>query len=156
MMKNTQAALIWITDILKRHDVPFQIAGGFAACVYGGTRPLLDIDIDVPEEMFHLIQPAVADYITFGPAQFKSDKWDLLLMTLNYQDQEIDLGGAYKTKIFNSQRNEWQTLRVDFSEAVMHTVSGLELPIISRKELISYKKILARDVDLIDVAEIEK
>lgn len=43
IMKNTKSALIWITDILKQHQIPFQISGGLAAIAYGATRPFSKI-----------------------------------------------------------------------------------------------------------------
>lgn len=102
-MQRAKAALIWITDILKKHEISFQIAGGLAARVYGSTRPLEDIDIDMPEEAFDIIKNDVSDFIIYGPEQFKSDQWDLLLITLNYHSQLIDLGGAYRSRIFNER-----------------------------------------------------
>ena len=48
-MNNAKKALIWITDIIKKHHTPFQITGGLAAIAYGANRPLLDIDIDIPD-----------------------------------------------------------------------------------------------------------
>lgn len=79
--KNTKAAFHWIVNILKKFNTPFQIAGGLAAIVYGANRPLEDIDIDIPEEYFSLIKEEVKDFIIYGPAQFKDETWDLMLMT---------------------------------------------------------------------------
>ena len=153
-MSNAKAALIWITDILKKHNIPFQISGGLAANIYGATRPLADIDIDMPEDKFALLHEEVKKFIIFGPEQYKSEKWDLLLMTLNYQGQEIDLGGAYQTNIFNEATGQWQSITEDLSKAVIHDVMGIKAPVIPRETLLAYKKVLSREVDLIDVAEI--
>jgi len=153
-MRNTKAALIWITDLLKKHHIPFQITGGLAAKVYGATRPLADIDIDIPEDKFSLIENEVKEFIIFGPENFKSEKWDLLLMTLNYQGQEIDLSGAYHSKIFNDSTGQWVNLTEDFSKVELRKIFGLQFPVISRDELLRYKKVLARDVDLIDINEV--
>ncbi|MEO8964961.1 MAG: hypothetical protein ABI370_09860 [Gammaproteobacteria bacterium] len=155
-MKNSKTALIWITDILKNNHVPFQITGGLAAIAYGATRPLQDIDIDIPEDKFALVKEKVAEFITYGPEKYKSNKWDLLLMTLNYQGQEIDLGGAYQTKIFNEKTGHWEKLVENLSNAEVKTVYELQLPVIPRDILLSYKKVLSREEDRIDVSEIEK
>jgi hypothetical protein len=36
----------------------------------------------------------------------------------------------------------------------MRTVEGVELPVQSKASLIAYKKLIARDTDLIDIAQI--
>ena len=155
-IKSCQEALIWITDILKKHHVLFQITGGLAARAYGATRPIADIDIDIPEDKFDLIKNDLAGFITFGPGQYKSKTWDLLLLTLNYHGQVIDLSGAYCTKIFNGKTGLWQKISADLSEAPLKDIFGLQLPVIPLDILITYKKALAREVDIIDIREIAK
>lgn len=154
-MNKAKDALIWITDILKKHQIPFQISGGLAAIAYGANRALADIYIDIPDNKFDLIKDDVKPYIIYGSARFKSDKWDLILMTLNYQGQEIDLSGADSTYIFNEQTDEWVKLNEDLRVAPIKKVFDLDLPVIPLKSLIYYKKILAREVDLIDINQIE-
>lgn len=156
MMKNTKAALIWITDILKKHQIPFQISGGLAAIAYGASRPLDDIDIDIPNDKFDLIIQEVQPFIIYGPSRFKSDKWDLLLMTLTYEGQDIDLSGADDTHIWNEQTKSWVKLTENLKKVPIKNVFGLPLPVIPYPSLINYKKMLARDVDLIDIEQIEK
>ena len=143
-------------NILVKLNIPFQIAGGLAAITYGANRPLKDIDIDIPEECFSFIQDEVKDFIMYGPAQFKDDTWDLMLMTLTYNGQLIDLSGAFNTKIFNKNTKEWQPCHVDFSKAEIQKCFDLEVPVIPKDDLLFYKKIIARPVDLIDVAQIEQ
>jgi hypothetical protein len=63
-----------------------------------------DLDIDVPEDKMEFLLPDIEQYIKFGPAVYKDEKWDSKLITLNYYDQEIDIGGAFDTKIFNEQK----------------------------------------------------
>lgn len=154
-MRNTKEALIWITNILQKQKIPFQITGGLAARAYGSKRKLADIDIDIPEDSFVKIRDDVSPYIIFGPVQYKSKRWDLFLMTLNYNGQEIDLSGAYKTKIYSIQDKVWTTQSTDLSKSNQVSIYGVDLPVVSRDELIAYKKILARRVDLLDLEFLE-
>lgn len=153
-MNDAKIALVWITDILKKYHVPFQISGGLAAIAYGATRHLADIDIDIPDNQFELIRDEVHRYIIYGPERFKSDKWDLMLMTLNYQGQEIDLSGSDSTYLFNQQTGEWSKLNEDIAAACTRKVFDLDVPVIPLDSLIYYKKMLGREVDLIDINQI--
>ena len=153
--KAAKAAFYWIVNILKTLNIPFQITGGLAAVVYGSNRPLEDIDIDIPEECFALVKEEVKDFIIYGPHRFKDETWDLMLMTLKYNGQLIDLAGVYNTKIFNKKTQKWQVCHVDFSKAEMKQCFDLEVPVMSKDELLFYKKIIARPVDLIDIEQIE-
>jgi ribosomal protein S18 acetylase RimI-like enzyme len=153
--KDTKAAFIWIIDILKKLNIPFQIAGGLAAIAHGASRPLEDIDIDIPEEYFPLVKDEVKNFIVYGPNQFKDETWDLMLMTLNYKGQLIDLSGAFYTKVYNKNTKKWQVFSTNFAKVDMKKCFDLDVPVISKDELLSYKKIIARPVDLIDIEQIE-
>lgn len=58
-------ALRWIVDVLRKHDIPFQITGGFAAHIYGATRPIADIDLDIPEGALEKILPEIQKYAIY-------------------------------------------------------------------------------------------
>jgi hypothetical protein len=47
-MSAIKRALDWVIPILKEQKAPFHITGGFAAHLYGATRVVNDIDIDLP------------------------------------------------------------------------------------------------------------
>lgn len=153
-MRATQEAFHWIVDILEKRDVPFQISGGLAAKVYGSSRELADIDVDVPEKEFEKILPDVKNYIIFGPARYKDENWDLWLMTLRYCEQEIDISGAHEAQIFDKINNDWFWLQTDFSKSNLQEIFGILVPVVAKKELVEYKSRLRRDVDLIDIKEI--
>jgi len=155
-MKNPQAALLWITELLKQFEIPYQIAGGLAARAYGATRELVDIDIDIPKDGFNVIYESVLEYIIDGPKQYQDDHWDLYVMTLLYQGQEIDLTSTDKLKIFNALTNKWELLITDLSKACLIDLMGIKVPVIPINDLLSYKKILQRQVDLLDIEEIER
>ncbi len=155
-MRDTKASLLWITHILNELDIPFQIAGGLAARAYGSTRELIDIDIDIPEDKFKLVKEKVSEFVVFGPSQIKEKPWDLLLMTLNHHGQDIDLSGAYRVKIFNQSTGIWHEFPTDFSKVVTLEILEVKVPVIPKKDLLAYKQILARPVDLADIEEIEK
>lgn len=154
--KEVKSALLWVTSLLKKHAIPFQISGGLAANVYGGVRPIIDIDIDIPNEAFSFLEKEVEKFIIFGPKRYKSDKWDLYLMTLHYAGLEIDLSGISDVRIFDEKINSWVVLSGSLSLAVVENVLGLRLPVIPKDQLISYKKILSRPEDLIDINEITR
>jgi len=154
-MRNTQAALVWITQILERFGIPYQIAGGLAANAYGVKRELADIDIDIPQKDFDKILNSVKETILFGPAHYKDEHWDLYMLTLCYQEQEIDITSADNIKIFNPLTGVWETLDTDFSKSTFKEVMGVWVPVIPKEDLLYYKRILKRPVDLLDIAGME-
>jgi hypothetical protein len=156
MAKNTKAAFCWIVGILNNHKIPFLIDGGFAARLYGDARALADIDIDIPEDRFSELLPEVSGYVKFGPAQYEDEHWDLFLMTLSYEGQDIDLSGAGEAKIFDQNAKMWVKVNNDFSKASVKEVYGISVPVIPEIELIGEKEKLRRDVDLIDVAQMDR
>ena len=149
-MKKTEEAFKWIIGILKGHGVPFKITGGFAARLYGSDRPLADIDIDILNEKFDEVLPEVNDYIIWGPERLLDNNWDLLLMTLQYGGQKIDICGA-EGKLRNHKTGEWKNFTTDFSKSETKEVYGILVPVITREDLIEYKQVLGRDVDRQDV-----
>lgn len=154
--EKTKKALIWITDILNKHNISFQISGGFSAKIYGSPRPLNDIDIDIPEYGFEKIVDEVKEYIVFGPEHYVDEKWDLMLMTLNYFGQEIDIGGSENLKIFDEKNNKWLPFPTDFNKVVYFVVAGIKVPVIPKEDLIEYKSYLNGDHQKIDIDSVKK
>ena len=145
--KNTEEAFKWIVGLLNKYSIPFQIAGGFAARLYGSERELADIDIGISDNRFDELYPDVKEYITFGPAQYLDDEWDVKLMTLNYKGQEIDMAGEDTIKLFDKKTKNWISASCDFSKSENKEVYGLTVPVIPKEALIAYKKKLMRAVD---------
>ena len=154
-MKSIKRAFHWIIDILKKRRVPFQISGGLAARIYGATRKLADIDIDIQNKHFKKLLPEVKDYIIFGPRRYKNKNWDLYLMTLCYRGQKIDICGADNAKIFDKNRGVWILYRTDFSMSESKKIFGIKVSVISKNDLINYKRKLRRRVDLLDLKQID-
>jgi len=149
-------ALKWIIAILEKHNVPFQISGGLAANIYGAKRIVNDIDLDVPEDKMEILLPDIQQYITFGPAQYKDKRWDLKLITLNYGGQEIDIGGAFETKIFDDHDKVWKLFPAKLEMARSRTIYGITVPVSDPVDLIEYKKLLSGKHQKIDIEAIKK
>ncbi|TSC53194.1 MAG: hypothetical protein LiPW39_399 [Parcubacteria group bacterium LiPW_39] len=155
-MKNQAKAFKWIVKILKKHTVPFQVTGGLAAKIYGSQRELNDIDIAIPEKSFADILSDVKGYLVFGPERFVDENWDLSLMTLRYQDQEIDICGGDTIKIRNSKTKKLIDHPTDFPKFEIKEIYGVSVPVVKKEKLIDYKKILGRSADMEDVKAISK
>jgi len=156
MKKDTETALKWIVNILQKHDMPFQIGGGFAARIYGAERELADIDIAIPTDKLNELLLEVKDYITYDLKHYLDEKWDCIGMTIKYEGQEIDFVGAQGKKIFDGINNKWVTLENDFSNNEYKEIYGLSIPLMPKERLIEYKSILKRDVDLLDLEGLNK
>jgi hypothetical protein len=154
-MRDPKEALVWIKELLESFNIPYQIAGGLAANAYGSTRELVDIDIDIPQNGFHKILDSVKEYIIDGPSRYTDEHWDIEVMTLNYKGQEIDLSSIENVKIFNSITHQWESLETDLSKACRTELMGITVPVIPKNDLLHYKKILGRAVDLLDIASVE-
>lgn len=155
MSKNTEKAFHWIIGIFKRYNVPFQISGGFAAKIYGVDRDLNDIDIGIPNKFFDVILPEVKEYVTHGPEQYKDDQWDLLLMSLKYEGQKIDIAGRDTISFFDKESDSWVPGHRDLIENETREIYGVKVPLIPVKSLIAYKTKLGRNVDVEDVRQLK-
>ena len=72
-------------------------------------------------------------------------------MELEKDGITIEIGGDKGCKIFNSKTKKWHNFSDILSKPTIKRIFDLELPIISKKKLIKYKKKLMRDIDIIDL-----
>lgn len=151
MGKNTEEAFKWIVSILQDNKIPFQFSGGFAARLYGSNRPLYDIDIDLPDRYFSQTQILVKKYITFGPERYHDENFDLLLLTLKYKGQEIDISGSETDQLYNKQTKQWESCNTNVTNSETIKVYGISVPAIIKEYLIAYKQKIRRTTDLDDV-----
>ena len=137
-------SLNWIVSILSGID--YQITGGLAANLYGSGREVYDIDIEVSNVDVDRIGDLCREYIIWGPDRFVDDNFDLYLMTLDYGGQLIDICGTDEMYI----KGRLQV--VDFSKSML--IDGYR--VVGLNDLIEYKRLLGRKVDLIDIGVISE
>lgn len=158
MQPKTLNALKWIIPILDKHKVPYRIGGGFAAHVYGATRPINDIDITCPGKYFPIIMPEISNYITYQFEHSQDEKWDCNGLTLNYNDQEIDMTDIDTLKMSNKEKTEWLQTK-DFYRKfnpIPTEIEGITVSLIDPRDLVAYKKHLDGDHQLVDIEAVEK
>lgn len=152
--KQFQRALKWITGILNRLDIPFQVTGGLAARLHGATRGIHDIDIYVQGKSMAKLKEELQAYIEFGPTHYTDRHWDLVFMSINYSGQKIEFTDADRVHYFDSKNRRWVRKTIDFDQSVTREFHGIEVPVMPRKQLIEYKRRLNRQVDRQDLREI--
>jgi hypothetical protein len=154
-MKDPAAALHWIVNELQQRNIPFALVGGLAANAYGTSRPLWDIDIDVPERFIPLLANELSEFLTFGPEHSIGEYCDCQIVGFSYHEQEIELSGAESMRIKDPSSQEWLAWPTDLSRVEYRSVFGITVPVMAREQLIAYKRLAGRDTDLLDVQELE-
>lgn len=155
--KKTEEALKWITGILAENNIPYKIGGGFAAHVYGSTRPVNDIDISLSGKYFPIIVPLVKDYITAGPKHYLNEKWDCTTLSLNYNGQEIDMTDVDTLKMSNLEKTKWiQVKDIRLYDAIPTEINCIKVSIMDPRDLIAYKKELDGEHQLVDIKAVRE
>jgi hypothetical protein len=146
----------WICSILEKHKVPFQITGGLAAIIYGSKRKLNDIDIDIPVKYFKIIFPDIKKHVIFN-GRYKDECFDIPLITISYSGRQIDLAASDSGKMFDKKKGKWvEDEKTDLSKSPEIIFFGKKMKIIPKKDLIEYKKMIARQCDLEDLRYLSK
>jgi hypothetical protein len=140
-----------MVTLLRGLRIPFEIDGGMAAEAYGSTRELADIDINVPEEDFYKIVPYVKRNLRFGPAWYRDARWELLMMTIKYAGQNIDVGALGQIRYFDAAAEQWIDFPDDLSDVREMDWMDMKLPFVNEMKLMIYKQQLDRGVDRKDV-----
>jgi hypothetical protein len=154
-MTDAGSALAWVVDLLQRHHIPFQAVGGLAARAYGATRPLVDLDFYIPMERFSELIPEIAPHVVWGPEHYQDENWDITFVKLSYAGQPIEFGDSTDAYFFDRTAGGWMRQEIDFDRSERREVLGVRVPVIPRAELIAYKRQLGRNVDALDLAEID-
>lgn len=153
-MQHTNRALHWIVSILNKHNIDYIISGGFSAKLYGSKRELHDIDINIFENKFDELLPEISQYIIYGPSRYQDGKWNMNLITLNYENQEIYIGDLSDAYISNKERTQW--IKLTNNLAPLHMViDGMTVNIINPNDLISYKEQLDGDHQIEDIEAVK-
>lgn len=153
MPDKAAAAFHWITNLLESHAIQYKITGGLAARAYGVDRSLADIDIEVEEKWIASIAQWVSPYIVYGPDRYKDISWDIQLMTLMYEGQEIDIAAA-EARIYNVKTATWELSISNPSEYCTLMIYNKNVPVETLAELITYKEKLGRLVDKEDIRQL--
>ncbi len=158
MEGKTIQALTWVVGILNRLEVPYRIGGGFAAHVYGSSRPINDVDISLSGKFFPAIVAEVKDYITAGPKHYSNEKWDCDTLSLNYHGQEIDMTDIDTLRMSNKERTEWFYTKDRYRKYPNRTlnIEGTSVSLIDPRDLVAYKRELDGDHQLVDIASVEE
>ncbi len=159
--EKTINALKWIVHILNKNNIPYRIGGGFAAHMYGSSRPVNDIDFSLSGEYFPIIVSETKDYITAGPKHYSNAKWDCNTLSLNYQGQQIDITDIDTLKMSSREKTEWFQTKDHFRKfpTITKVIENIEISLIDPRDLIAYKKELAdneHQYQMLDVQAVEK
>lgn len=155
MNESVYRAMSWLKAILDGQGVRYQIVGGFAAHLHGGSRQIADIDLYIKKEDVNALLPFFQPFVSKPLKHYREEGWDLEYLQLIYENQKIEIGLSPGTKIFNTSSQQWVSLDVDLAESVQRDFHGLALPVININSLIEYKRVLNREVDRIDIRELE-
>ncbi|EGQ7810961.1 MazG-related protein [Vibrio parahaemolyticus] len=154
MSDKVKVALKWLKDLLEAEGVDYQIVGGLAATIHGGSREIADIDLYIRNSDANKVLARVSKFISKPLTHYTEYGWDLEYFQLVYQNQKIEIGLSQNMKIQSALDGSWHELKIYFSESVVKLYQGIELPVIPVHRLVEYKRILGREVDLIDIQEL--
>ena len=102
------------------------------------------------------LEEAAGDHVVKGTHNRRSHFWDIIYMVLEYQGQMIEIISDRNINILDTGRHSWIRLSLDFSRFQRKKIWGLQARIMDRQDLIPYKSLLNRDVDIQDIRDMKK
>ena len=151
--------LLYVTQKLNRLNIDYQVSGGTAAILYGVSRETEDIDIDLHKFDIPKVVELFKEYVSEEYHHYSGtdgSDFDLWLLNLEISSVPVEFGQAEGAKIRASGSERWLDLPDTIGQATTIAVENHPIRIQRIDDLIQYKKILGRDVDKFDVAELEK
>lgn len=146
--------LRWLVDLLREHGIQYQVVGGLAARAHGATRPLVDIDLYVPDSALPVVSTAVEPWLKRVPTHHVDEHWDLTFLKLVFAGWEIEIAGSDSALSWDGVEGGWISAGIDFDVGVVREVEGVEIRVMPRDQLFAYKKGLGRGVDRMDLEEL--
>ena len=153
LSNNQKEVLKKVIKVFKENEIQFQVSGGLAAIIYGAKRPLYDIDIEVYKKDILKTRELFQNDISEDLYHLQDENFDLWLLTLKIDGVPVDISQADEC-YFGDGKSEKIRSDADLSKAQFMNFDGIGIPVTSKAELIEYKKVLARETDLVDIKQI--
>lgn len=150
---NQKETLKNIVRVFKENKIQFQVSDGLAAIIYGAERPLYDIDIEVYKKDIPKVRELFQKNISKDFYHLQDENFDLWLLTLDVNGVPVDISKADECYLVDGKSNK-VSADADLSKAQLINFDGIEIPVVNKAGLIEYKKILARETDLVDIRQI--
>lgn len=147
-------ALDWIVTIFTDNLIDYQLVGGVAAYFYGSKRQINDIDFYIDFKDLEKINSELKGYITQKPMYYKDENWNITFMKLLYKEQKIEIGDIHNCLIYDKKRKNWVKQTIDLQKYTEKNINNISIRIMNKEQLIEYKTILGREVDIQDVNNI--
>jgi hypothetical protein len=155
--KKAGEALAWTVGVLERRGVPYQVVGGLAARAYGAERPIVDVDLYVPFDRAQGALEEIRPNVVWGPEHHADEEWDLTFLKADFGGQRVELGDSSSDpRFFDREEGRWVSQRVDYDTSARMELIGVPAWVMPEEELVRYKRVLGRPVDLEDVAQIAR
>jgi len=149
--------ILKVTNILKKHKIPYAIVGGHAVALHGAVRGTIDIDFITNWNLknLKLIEKALAE-INLTP-RLPINPEDLF----NFKEEYIKNKNLVAWNFININDPSEQIDVVITHDLKKESVKEIKIQgefinIISKSGLIKMKKLSAREQDLIDIEALER
>ena len=155
-MTDTQKEVLqFIVQTFANNNLEFQVSGGLATIAHGATRPLYDIDLEIYKKDVEKVRRLFKEHITedwnnepSGP----DDQFDIWMMKLEVKGVHVDINQV--EDLYLISKSGERILQSSIMDTEQKVLEGIPLPVIKKEALIASKKILARDIDLIDIEQL--
>lgn len=145
--------LAHVAEVLLANNILFQLTGGLAAIAYGARRTTSDLDIGVNRVNIPRVQSLFASNVEKGYLEGPQKGGGIYLITLRIEGVRVDIGQVENNCYgYSGERVVCIDSHIENSQIV--SIGGMKLPVQNKEELILYKSILAREVDLEDIKQI--
>ena len=153
-LSNIYTPLKWIIDTFNNQLINYQLVGGVAANVYGSKRKINDIDFYIDFSKLERLLPDIKNYLTWGPAHFEDENWNISFLKLVYHNQKIEIGDINNCFIYSKKVGYWIKQNIDLNSFNRIKINDLIVKVMKKEKLIEYKSILERKVDLEDIKQL--
>jgi GNAT superfamily N-acetyltransferase len=144
-----ESALRTLIGILDEANAPYQFTGGFAGNLHGSRWPLHDLDVDVGRADLPRVAELLRPWTTVPLGLYVDEEFELQLLRGEIEGVGIEVSQVEEAYArVNGQRVSLATTLANRRRA---TVLDMEVWVQPLTELIAYKGLLGRSLDLADL-----
>ena len=151
---NVDATFLWVCELLQKENILFQISGSVAAIAHGANRSIDEIDLFVSAAQFPKVFRLMVNYVVDHPWRRVDAYWDRITLSLEHSGTRVTVSVAEGAQFREAATQEWLETEVDLEASETMMVSGIEVSIMPRDQLLNQMRRLDRDIDRKDIRDI--